>query len=88
MGRKLRRIRSVARPPKRPADSHKGTYGRVLVVAGSRGMTGAAVLAVRGALRAGAGLVHLCAPESVAGPLAAQLVCSVLNPTKCCRPTL
>ena len=43
--------------PVRPAESHKGDYGRVAIVAGSRGRTGAARLAGLGALRAGAGLV-------------------------------
>ena len=47
----------------RPASSHKGTYGRVLVVAGSTGMTGAAALASEAALRAGAGLVTLATPK-------------------------
>jgi hydroxyethylthiazole kinase-like uncharacterized protein yjeF len=42
---------------KRPADSHKGQNGHVFILAGSRGMSGAAVLAARGALRIGAGLV-------------------------------
>lgn len=51
--------------PPRPADSHKGTYGHVLVVAGSRGMTGAGQLAVRGALRMGAGLVTWALPSSL-----------------------
>ncbi len=51
--------------PKRKADTHKGDYGRVLVVAGSRGMTGAAVLASRGALRSGAGLVYLAVPKEL-----------------------
>jgi hydroxyethylthiazole kinase-like uncharacterized protein yjeF len=46
----------------RSADSHKGTYGRVLIVAGSRGRTGAAVLAARAALRSGAGLVTVAVP--------------------------
>ena len=49
-------------PPRLPA-SHKGTYGRVLVVAGSTGMTGAAALASEAALRAGAGLVTLATPK-------------------------
>ena len=49
--------------PPRPPASHKGTYGRVLVVAGSTGMTGAAALASEAALRAGAGLVTLATPK-------------------------
>ena len=48
----------------RSRDSHKGDYGHVLVVAGSRGMTGAAVLAARAALKAGAGLVTVACPDT------------------------
>jgi len=51
--------------PRRPRDGHKGTFGTVLVVAGSRGMAGAAVLAGRAALRAGAGLVRVSCPADV-----------------------
>jgi hydroxyethylthiazole kinase-like uncharacterized protein yjeF len=51
--------------PTRWADMHKGDAGRVLVVAGSRGYTGAAALAGMGALRAGAGLVYLAVPKSL-----------------------
>ena len=51
-------------PPRAP-DSHKGTYGKVLIVAGSRGMSGAAVLTAVGALRGGAGLVQLAVPAEV-----------------------
>jgi NAD(P)H-hydrate epimerase len=50
--------------PLRPADAHKGTFGHVLVVAGSRGKTGAAALAARGALRSGAGLATVATPAS------------------------
>lgn len=46
--------------PARAPGGHKGRYGHLLVVAGSRGKTGAAILTVRGALRCGAGLVSLC----------------------------
>jgi hydroxyethylthiazole kinase-like uncharacterized protein yjeF len=51
--------------PKRPSASHKGANGHVLIVAGSRGMTGAAYLCAMGAMKAGAGLVTVGAPESV-----------------------
>lgn len=46
-------------------EGNKGDYGRVLVVAGSRGMSGAAVLTGRAALRAGAGLVYLAVPDAI-----------------------
>jgi NAD(P)H-hydrate epimerase len=52
----------------RPPDCHKGQSGHLLILAGSRGMVGAAVLAARGALRAGAGLVTVALPESQAPP--------------------
>jgi hydroxyethylthiazole kinase-like uncharacterized protein yjeF len=48
----------------RPSDSHKGSYGRILIVAGSTGRTGAAILAGRAALRSGAGLVTVATPHS------------------------
>src|SRR3954454_2635049 len=51
--------------PPRPPDSNKGSFGRVLVIAGSRGMSGAAVLCATAALRGGAGLVHLAVPQEV-----------------------
>lgn len=53
--------------PVRPAESHKDDYGRVAIVAGSRGGTGAARLAGLGALRAGAGLVTVATPASCLG---------------------
>jgi len=52
--------------PVRKDYSHKGNYGHVLIVAGSRGKTGAALMAAKACLRAGAGLVTLGVPESLA----------------------
>lgn len=49
----------------RPGDMHKGQAGRVLIIAGSRGMAGAAVLAARGALYSGAGLVKVSVPDEL-----------------------
>ncbi len=49
----------------RPADMHKGQAGRVLMIAGSRGMAGAAVLSARGALYSGAGLVKVSVPDEL-----------------------
>lgn len=51
--------------PKRPVKGHKGTFGRVMMLGGSRGMSGAISLAGMGALRSGAGLVYLGIPEGI-----------------------
>ena len=56
--------------PARPLSGHKGTFGRVLVVAGSRSYVGAASLAVGGAGRVGAGLLTLASPMSLRAALA------------------
>jgi NAD(P)H-hydrate epimerase len=56
--------------PARPERAHKGTFGRLLVVAGSIDYPGAAVLTALGAARAGAGVVRVAAAESVAARLA------------------
>ena len=60
--------------PSRREDSHKGDYGHLLVMAGSRGKTGAAILSCRGALRVGTGLVTLAAPHGLNNILASALV--------------
>lgn len=52
-------------PPARPENSHKGTFGKVWIIAGSRGMSGAAVLSGLGALRGGAGLLTVGVPASI-----------------------
>ncbi|MBE6977095.1 MAG: NAD(P)H-hydrate dehydratase [Ruminococcaceae bacterium] len=51
--------------PDRKADAHKGDFGKLLLLCGSRGYTGAAYFAAMGALRTGAGLVYLGVPESI-----------------------
>ncbi|RUL82773.1 NAD(P)H-hydrate dehydratase [Tautonia sociabilis] len=62
----VERISAVPSLGKRPADSHKGMFGHVLVLAGGRGMAGAAGLVGASALRSGAGLVRVASPSEVA----------------------
>lgn len=59
--------------PARPADAHKGTFGSVLIVAGSLNYIGAGVLATQGALRAGVGLATLATPLELLSVAAAKL---------------
>ncbi len=66
--------------PLRRPETHKGDAGRVLVIAGSRGMAGAAALCGRAALRSGAGLVTVATPESVYPIVAAKLTCCTTLP--------
>ncbi len=61
-------------PPRLPT-LHKGQAGRVCIIAGSRGMSGAAVLAAGGALRGGAGLVRVCCPAGIQPVVAAAEPC-------------
>ena len=66
--------------PDRAPNSHKGTYGKILLLCGSRGYTGAAALAAMGALRCGAGLVFLGVPESIYAIEAGKLLEPVVLP--------
>lgn len=66
--------------PLRPATGHKGTFGHLLLVAGSCGKSGAAVLAADAALRTGAGLVTVAAPRSLQTTLAIKLTEAMTAP--------
>src|SRR5579871_4597779 len=73
-------IRTVPALPPRAADANKGDFGKVLVIAGSRGMSGAAVLCASAALRGGAGLVRLAVPERVLPLVAVANPCFMTVP--------
>ncbi|WP_165244119.1 NAD(P)H-hydrate dehydratase [Paludisphaera soli] len=61
----LKRVESIPKLPKRSPDGHKGRYGSLLIIAGGRGMAGAAALAGASAIRSGAGLVRVASPAEV-----------------------
>jgi ADP-dependent NAD(P)H-hydrate dehydratase / NAD(P)H-hydrate epimerase len=69
-GRMIEAMDATSRLKPRLTNSHKGTYGHALIIAGSRGKSGAAILAARGALRMGAGLVTAAIPGSIAAIVA------------------
>jgi NAD(P)H-hydrate epimerase len=83
MPKAIQRVRRVARLARRRRDGHKGDYGRVLVVGGSRGMVGAVALASQAALRAGAGLVTFAAPAPVQLAIATLCPCATSIPLEC-----
>lgn len=66
--------------PRRERESHKGDFGRVNIIAGSVGYTGAPCLAAGGALRSGAGLVSVGVPGEVYPIVAAKLLCAMPYP--------
>lgn len=66
--------------PNRPVDGHKGNFGRILLLCGSCGYTGAAALAAMGALRCGAGLVFLGVPTSIYTIAAVKLTEPIVFP--------
>jgi ADP-dependent NAD(P)H-hydrate dehydratase len=69
--------------PLRQADSHKGDYGRALLIGGSRGMAGAIALAGMAALRAGAGLVRCAVPDICLETVASFEPCYTTTPLPC-----
>lgn len=69
--------------PPRGAEGHKGSFGNALLYCGSPTYTGAALLAAMGALRAGAGITHLAAPEEVLLPVRIRLPEVVCHPIPC-----
>jgi ADP-dependent NAD(P)H-hydrate dehydratase / NAD(P)H-hydrate epimerase len=72
-------------PLVRQADAHKGKYGHVLVIAGSLGKSGAAILVGRGALRSGAGLVTVATPDAVLPIVASAQAELMTEPLVCTR---
>jgi ADP-dependent NAD(P)H-hydrate dehydratase len=61
----MEKVTEIPKLPNRAPDAHKGDFGRVLIVGGSVGMSGAAAIAAKAALRSGAGLVRVALPKSV-----------------------
>jgi ADP-dependent NAD(P)H-hydrate dehydratase len=73
-------VTQVPKLAPRPADSNKGNFGHVLVVAGSRGMSGAAVLSASAALRGGAGIVRAAVPQEILPIVAGGNPCYLTAP--------
>lgn len=73
------KIPEIKLPPRDP-ESHKGTYGKIFILAGSRGMTGAATLVAEASVRGGAGLVTLGIPQSLNAILEVKTTCSMTLP--------
>lgn len=71
--------------PKREKNSHKGTYGRIGIIAGSSGMTGAPCLASQAALRSGSGLVYTIVPKSLASIVSIKLTEAIVVPVEDCE---
>lgn len=66
--------------PDRDPRAHKGNFGKILLLCGSRGYTGAAALAAMGSLRSGAGLVYLAVPECIYEIEAVKLTEAIVLP--------
>ncbi len=76
----MQRITEILKLTARSADAHKGDFGKVLIIAGSVGFSGAAAIAGKAALRGGAGLVRLAVPQSVLPIVAAIEPCYTTIP--------
>ncbi|HEG44009.1 MAG TPA: NAD(P)H-hydrate dehydratase [Phycisphaerales bacterium] len=76
----MEQVTDVPKLASRATDAHKGTFGKVLIVGGSVGMSGAVALAGKAALRSGAGLVRIATPQSVLPIVAAIDPCYTTIP--------
>ena len=74
------KIKKLPKLNDRKNNTHKGSYGRVLVLAGSPGLTGAAYLCSKAALRSGSGIVTLGVPESLNPVMETKLTCVMTHP--------
>ena len=79
----IQRVTELHRLAPRDREAHKGTFGRVLVVGGSRGMIGAPAMAANAAFRGGAGLVTFASPRTVQLTIAALCPCATSVPLAC-----
>jgi NAD(P)H-hydrate epimerase len=79
----LQKVTSLPRLPKRAPEGHKGLYGHVLIVGGSRGMIGAVAMAANSALRGGAGLATFAAPENLQLAIATLCPCATSIALEC-----
>ena len=68
----MKKITQIPVLAPRPADGHKGMFGKILIIGGSMGFSGAPALAGKAALRSGAGLVRVAVPQSIL-PIVASL---------------
>ncbi len=69
--------------PKRSPDSHKGSFGHLLIIGGSKGKSGAVIMAANSALRIGTGLVSCAIPESINTVVATSVISAMSIPLPC-----